>query len=47
VPHIVLFVAVLGNTGSVKFTFGNTGSVKFTFTHALVKGIRRCPSYLL
>ncbi len=26
---------------------GNTGSVKFTFTHALVKGLRRCTSYLL
>ena len=58
VPHIVLVIAVLGSTGSVKFTShtlpihtrlakGNTGSVKFTFTHALVKGLRRCPSYLL
>jgi hypothetical protein len=30
IRHIVL-ISVLGNTGSVKFTFGNTGSVKFTF----------------
>ena len=40
---LCLSVSVLGNTGSVKFTFthahtrlakGNTGSVRFTFTHA-------------
>jgi hypothetical protein len=40
---LCLLVSVLGNTGSVKFTFtyahtrlaeGNTGSVRFTFTHA-------------
>ena len=34
VPHICLLISVLGNTGSVKFTFGNPGNVKFTFTHA-------------
>jgi hypothetical protein len=47
---LCLSVSVLGNTGSVKFTFthahtrlakGNTGSVRFTFTHThtrLAKG---------
>jgi hypothetical protein len=55
---LCLLISVLGNTGSVKFTShtlpihtrlakGNTGSFKFTFTHALVKGLRRCTSYLL
>jgi hypothetical protein len=37
VPRVVL----------VNFRAGQHRSVKFTFTHALVKGLRRCTSYLL
>jgi len=44
---LCLSVSVLGNTGSVKFTFTHASHSRIENTHALVKGLRRCTSHLL